>query len=77
VKKLWAFIVALFVFGLVGLSMRVVAPLVAGIVITIFNLSPIDAQDIKTLESVGNIFNLIFSGYVATKVFKKMTKAKE
>jgi hypothetical protein len=76
-KKIWAFTVAFFAFGFIGLSLRAIGPLVAGVFIMTLGIEPMDSQDIKTLESVGNIFNLIVSGYIAIKVFKKIAKTKE
>ena len=76
-KKLWAFIVALFVFMLVGLSLRAISPFLAGVIIVLFDIAPASPNDVKTWESVGNIFNLVFSGYLGYKTYKSMAKTKE
>lgn len=75
-KKIWAFIVAFFVFWSVGLSIRIIGPMIAGVTIVVLGIEPIGSQDIKTLESLGNMVNLVFSGYLSYKVFKKIAKVK-
>jgi len=75
-KKVWAFIVAFFVFALVGLSIRAIGPYFAGAIIMLFEIDPAGPNDAKTLEATGNIFNLIFSGYLSHKVYKNIAKTK-
>jgi len=51
--------------------------MLAGWMIMLFDIDPIGSQNVKTLESLGNIFNLIFSGYLGYRVYKKITRVKE
>jgi|APSaa5957512535_1039671.scaffolds.fasta_scaffold60879_2 hypothetical protein len=77
-KKIWAFIVAFFVFMIIGLSMRAMGPYIAGAVIMLFEIGPAtDPNDVKILEATGNIFNLIFSWYLSRKVYKNIAGTKE
>ena len=76
-KKVWAFIVAFFVFALVGLSIRAIGPYFAGAIIMLFDIHPAGPNDVKTWEATGNIFSLIFSVYLGNKVYKNIAKTKE
>lgn len=77
IKITLATITALIVFVLVGQSMLFIGPMLAGWMIMLFDIDPIGSQNVKTLESLGNIFNLIFSGYLGYRVYKKITRVKE
>jgi len=72
--KFWAFIVAFFVFYLVGSFLGFIGPLLAGLVVMYFNLDPIGSQGIKTLEASGEIIRLVLSGYLGYRTYKKITK---
>jgi len=72
--KFWAFIVAFFVFYLVGSFLGFIGPLLTGLAVMYFNLDPIGSQGIKTLESSGEIIRFVLSGYLGYRTYKKITK---
>ena len=76
-RKVFAIVIAFLVFGLLGLLIRSIGPPLTGLIIMYFDIEPIGSQGVKTLESVGNIFNLVFSGYLGYKTYKGIAKTKE
>ncbi len=76
-RKVFAIVIAFLVFGLLGLLIRSIGPPLTGLIIMYFDIEPIGSQGVKTLESVGNIFNLVFSGYLGYKTYKSIAKTKE
>jgi len=75
--KFFAFIIALFVFYLVGSFLGFIGPLLAGLVVMYFNLDPIGSQGIKTLEASGEIIRLVLSVYLGYRTYKKITRTRE
>ncbi len=72
--KFFAFIIALFVFYLVGSFLHFIGPYLAGIVIMYFNPDPIGSQGIKTLEASGELISFVLSGYLSYRTYKKIIK---
>ena len=72
-RKVFAIIAAFLVLGLLILLMRSIGPPITGLVIMYFDIDPIGAQGVKTLESLGNMLNLALSGYISYKVYKKIS----
>jgi hypothetical protein len=79
--KVWALIVAFFVFYLVGLAIRAAGLFLLIVVIKLFEIDidsiVISANNLKTLEATGNIFSLVFSAYIARKVYKSIVKTEK
>ena len=71
-RKVFAIVIAFLVLGLLVLLMRSIGPSLAGLILMYFDIEPIGSQDVKTLESLGNIFNLALSGYLGYKTYKKI-----
>ncbi|MEO1945697.1 MAG: hypothetical protein ABGY11_15455 [Candidatus Thioglobus sp.] len=71
-RKVFAIIAALIILALVSQSMLFIGPALSGWVIMYFDIEPIGSQNVKTLESLGNIFNLALSGYLGYKTYKKI-----
>jgi len=77
INKAFAFIVALLLAGLLITALRFIGPVIAGLLISAFNIPPIGAENIALLEATGNIFNIFILFYVGIKVYKKMTNEKK
>jgi len=71
-RKVFAIVIAFLVLGLLVLLMRSIGPSLSGLIIMYFDIEPIGSQGVKTLESLGNIFNLALSGYLSYKTYKKI-----
>ncbi len=71
-RKVFAIVIAFLVLGLLVLLMRSIGPSLTGFIIMYFDIEPIGSQGVKTLESLGNIFNLALSGYLSYKTYKKI-----
>ena len=73
-KKTFAVVVTLIVFALVTQILRFIAPVLVGILFAYFGAPSHEAISPETLEAVGNIANLVFSGYVGFKTYKKIVR---
>jgi hypothetical protein len=76
--KFSAFIVAFFVFILLGQFIYFVKPYIPAMVMMYFDVAPGDANpnDVKSLEGAGNIFGLALLIYLTRKTYKSIAKTK-
>ena len=76
--KFFAFIIALFVFYLVGSFLGFIGPLLAGLVLMYFYPDPASTPiSFETLEASGEIIRLVLSVYLGYRTYKKITRTKE
>ena len=76
-RKVFAFIVAFLVAGGLGELLKLLGPVLAGWTIMAFDISPIGANGVGLLESIGNIVAVFLMLYVGIKVYKRITRVKE
>jgi hypothetical protein len=76
--KFFAFIIALFVFYLVGSFLGFIGPLLAGLVLMNFYPDPASTPiSFETLAASGEIIRLVLSVYLGYRTYKKITRTKE
>ena len=75
-KKVFAFIVAFIVAGILVNLGRFIGPSLAGYIVVAFDI-PGGPNNARLLESVGNIFLLFIVLYISIKVYKRITRVKE
>jgi hypothetical protein len=73
-RKLWAFLVAFMVFGLLLVCFRFIGTLLTAITINTLGAEAVTGNTFKTAESLGNIFMLFVVAYPSFKVYKKFAK---
>ena len=75
-RKVFAFIVAFIVAGILVNLGRFIGPSLAGYIVVAFDI-PGGPNNARLLESVGNIFLLFIVLYISIKVYKRITRVKE
>lgn len=75
-RKIFAFIVAFFVAGLLAEFGRLIGPAIGGYFVMAFDI-PGGPNNARFLESIGNILLFAIIVYVGIKVYKRMTRIKE
>jgi ABC-type multidrug transport system fused ATPase/permease subunit len=76
-RKLWAFLVAFMVFGLLLVCFRFIGTLLTAITIDTLGAEAVAGNTFKTIESLGNIFMLFVVAYPSFKVYKKFAKQRD
>ena len=75
-RKVFAFIVAFIVAGILINLGRFIGPSLAGYIVVAFDI-PGGPNNARLLESVGNIFLLFIVLYISIKVYKRITRPKK
>ena len=75
-RKVFAFIVAFIVAGILVNLGRFIGPSLAGYIVVAFDI-PGGPNNARLLESVGNIFLLFIVLYISIKVYKRITRPKK
>ena len=75
-RKVFAFIVAFFVAGLLIEFLRLIGPVIGGYLVMAFNI-PGGPNNAMLLESIGGIFLFVIVLYVSIKVYKRMARVTE
>ncbi|MDB4140129.1 hypothetical protein N9746_06430 [Candidatus Thioglobus sp.] len=76
-RKIFAAFIALVVFTYLGKFLILLGIVLAGYTINFFDIQPGEGINPDTLESIGLIVNVLISGYVGLKVYKKIAPSKE
>ena len=77
IKKIFAAFIALCVFYYFSRFLILLGIVLAGYTINFFDIQPGEGINPDTLESIGLIVNVLISGYVGLKVYKKIAPSKE
>ena len=75
-RKVFAFIVAFIVAGILVNLGRFIGPSLAGYIVVAFDI-PGGPNNARLLESVGNIVAVFLMLYVGIKVYKRITRPKK